>query len=92
MSIDIAPFRVRAKEAVDLKRRPTCVRPLYESTEQYRSLLDDHVKTLRKRQNLLYAHDRYSLLLIFQAMDAAGKDTSRALPERGRIGIFNRSS
>lgn len=126
MRIDIAPFRVRAKEAVDLKKRPTGVRPFYESTEQYRSLLDDHVQTLRKRQNLLYAHDRYSLLLIFQAMDAAGKDsvikhvmsglnpqgcqvfsfkhpsaeeldhdflwrTSRALPERGRIGIFNRS-
>jgi polyphosphate kinase 2 (PPK2 family) len=77
-------------------------------------------------QRILYAHDRYAVLLIFQAMDAAGKDstiravltgvnpagcqvfsfkqpstteldhdflwrTSRSLPERGRIGVFNRS-
>ena len=83
-------------------------------------------RQLADRQNLLYAHDRYALLLIFQAMDAAGKDgvikhvmsginpqgcqvfsfkhpsateldhdflwrTTECLPERGRIGIFNRS-
>jgi len=89
-------------------------------------MLAEHVKELSALQNLLYAHDRYALLLIFQAMDAAGKDgairhvmsgvnpqgcqvfsfknpsveeldhdflwrTSRCLPERGRIGIFNRS-
>jgi PPK2 family polyphosphate:nucleotide phosphotransferase len=81
---------------------------------------------LRELQDMLYAQDRYALLLIFQAMDAAGKDsaikhvmsglnpqgcqvfafkspseeeldhdflwrTTRALPERGRIGVFNRS-
>lgn len=84
------------------------------------------VKELRELQRIFYAHDRHSLLLVFQAMDAAGKDgtiravmsgvnpagcqvfsfkqpskneldhdflwrTSRCLPERGRIGIFNRS-
>lgn len=88
--------------------------------------LDDITSDLRKLQRKLYADDRYSLLLVFQAMDAAGKDGTiravmtginpagcqvftfkapshleldhdflwriwRRLPERGRIGIFNRS-
>ena len=91
-----------------------------------KDLLKDGVKALSKWQEKLYANDRWSLLLIFQAMDAAGKDgaiehvmsgvnpqgcmvtsfkqpsaqeldhdflwrTTKALPERGRIGIFNRS-
>jgi PPK2 family polyphosphate:nucleotide phosphotransferase len=89
-------------------------------------LLADHVEQLSSLQELLYASDRYAVLLIFQAMDTAGKDgaikhvmsgvnpqgcqvfsfkhpspaelqhdflwrTTRDLPERGRIGIFNRS-
>lgn len=88
--------------------------------------LKEHVKTLRLQQRALYAADRHAVLLVFQGMDAAGKDstiravmgginpagcqvfsfkkpsakeldhdflwrTSRAMPERGRIGIFNRS-
>jgi PPK2 family polyphosphate:nucleotide phosphotransferase len=126
MPIDISAFRVREGRTVDLKRWPTMVRPLYHSKAEYESLLADHVKKLSERQNLLYADDRYALLLIFQAMDAAGKDgvikhvmsgvnpqgcqvfsfkhpsaeeldhdflwrTTNCLPERGRIGIFNRS-
>jgi PPK2 family polyphosphate:nucleotide phosphotransferase len=94
--------------------------------KEAKDLLQDDVKALSKLQERLYADDRWSLLLIFQAMDAAGKDgaiehvmsgvnpqgcqvhsfkapsaaeldhdflwrTTRALPERGRIGIFNRS-
>jgi PPK2 family polyphosphate:nucleotide phosphotransferase len=89
-------------------------------------LLADGVKQLAKQQDMLYAQDTYSLLVVFQAMDAAGKDgtirhvmsginpqgcqvfsfkapsaeerdhdylwrTTKALPERGRIGIHNRS-
>jgi PPK2 family polyphosphate:nucleotide phosphotransferase len=126
MSIDISQFRVRQGRAVDLKKWPTRVRPLYDSKSQYQSVLADHVKRLSERQDLLYAHHRYALLVIFQAMDAAGKDsaikhvmsgvnpqgvqvfsfkrpsdeevdhdfvwrTTRCLPERGRIGVFNRS-
>ena len=37
-------------------------------------LLAEHIEQLAQRQDMLYAHDRYALLLIFQAMDAAGKD------------------
>jgi PPK2 family polyphosphate:nucleotide phosphotransferase len=126
MSIDVSPFRVKAGRKVNLKTWPTRVRPLYDSKAHYTSLLADHVKELSEQQNLLYAHDRYALLLIFQALDAAGKDgaikhvmsgvnpqgcqvfsfkhpsaeeldhdflwrTTKCLPERGRIGIFNRS-
>ena len=126
MPIDVSAFRVREGRTVTLKKWPTRVRPFYDSQSQYVSLLADHVKQLSERQNVLYADDRYALLVIFQAMDAAGKDgvirhvmsginpqgcqvfsfkhpsatdldhdflwrTTACLPERGRIGIFNRS-
>lgn len=126
MKIDVKAFRVREGTKVTLKKWPTAVKPFYKSKNDYEKLLADHVEKMGSRQNLLYAHDRYALLIIFQAMDAAGKDgaikhvmsginpqgcevysfkkpspqeldhdflwrTTRCLPERGRIGIFNRS-
>ena len=126
MKISTKSFRVRAGERVSLKKLPTQVKPFYSSAEDYQKLLAVHIKEMSERQSLLYAHNRYSLLLVFQAMDAAGKDgaikhvmsgvnpqgcqvfsfkhpsaeelehdflwrTTRNLPERGRIGIFNRS-
>jgi PPK2 family polyphosphate:nucleotide phosphotransferase len=126
MRIDVDRFRVRPGEQVRLKQRPTRVTPYYASKTEYQERLARHVEQMAELQNLLYADDRYALLLIFQAMDAAGKDscikhvmsginpqgcqvysfkhpsaeeldhdflwrTQRALPERGRIGIFNRS-
>jgi polyphosphate kinase 2 (PPK2 family) len=50
------------------------VEPLYESKRQYQKILSDHVAQLSSLQQLLYASNRYAVLLIFQAMDAAGKD------------------
>ena len=126
MNINGKKFRVRPGEKVKLKERPTMVKPLYDSKEQYQKLINEHVAALSSRQRLLYASGRYAVLLIFQGMDAAGKDgvirhvmsgvnpqgcevcsfkqpsaeemkhdflwrTTRRLPERGRIGIFNRS-
>ncbi len=126
MKISSKDFRVREGEEVNLKKWPTKVDPVYKSKEQYHELLGQHVVKLSLQQQLLYASNRYALLLIFQAMDAAGKDgaishvmsgvnpqgcqvfsfkhpspaelrhdflwrTTRELPERGRIGIFNRS-
>jgi PPK2 family polyphosphate:nucleotide phosphotransferase len=126
MKIRSADFRVQQGDKVDLDKRPTAVEPIYESKKQYKKLLKDHVAQLSSLQQLLYASDRYAVLLLFQAMDAAGKDgaikhvmsgvnpqgcqvfsykhpsamelqhdflwrTTRDLPERGRIGIFNRS-
>jgi PPK2 family polyphosphate:nucleotide phosphotransferase len=125
-TIDSKEYRVRPGHPVDLRKQPTRVRPGYASKDQYRVLLDRHIQELSSLQSLLYASNRYAVLLIFQAMDAAGKDgiikhvmsgvnpqgcqvfsfkhpsaeelehdflwsAVRRLPERGHIGIFNRS-
>ena len=47
---------------------------MYKSKEQYKKLLEEHVEQLSAQQQLLYASNRHAVLLIFQAMDAAGKD------------------
>jgi PPK2 family polyphosphate:nucleotide phosphotransferase len=126
MKIDPKDFRASAGEKVSLSECPTIVKPFYKSKKGYQRLLEDHVEQLSSLQRLHYASNRYALLLIFQGMDAAGKDgairhvmsgvnpqgcevfsfkqpsaeelehdflwrTTRCLPERGRIGIFNRS-
>ena len=126
MKIHTKNFRVREGDEVDLKKWPTKVDPVYKSKDQYKKLLDEHVAQLSSQQQLLYADNRHAVLLVFQAMDAAGKDgairhvmsgvnpqgcqvfsfkhpsaaelehdflwrTTRDLPARGRIGIFNRS-
>jgi PPK2 family polyphosphate:nucleotide phosphotransferase len=126
MKIKPEDFRVQAGDKVKLDKWPTEVKPAYTSKKAYRKLLDEQVAELSDLQRLLYASNRYSVLLIFQAMDAAGKDgairhvmsginpqgcqvfsfqhpsaqelehdflwrTTQSLPERGRIGIFNRS-
>jgi PPK2 family polyphosphate:nucleotide phosphotransferase len=126
MKINSNDFRVRSAEKVKLNEWPTIVKPFYKSKEHYQKLLGEHIKELSSLQDLHYASNRYALLLIFQGMDAAGKDgairhvmsgvnpqgcqvfsfkqpsaeelehdflwrTTRRLPERGQIGIFNRS-
>ncbi|HLN22394.1 MAG TPA: ADP-polyphosphate phosphotransferase [Patescibacteria group bacterium] len=126
MKIKSKDYRVHEGNDVNLHKWPTTVDPVYTSKEQYKMLLEDHVAKLSSHQQLLYASNRHAVLLIFQAMDAAGKDgairhvmsgvnpqgcqvfsfkhpsptelqhdflwrTTRDLPERGRIGIFNRS-
>ncbi len=67
-------LRVHPGEEVDLKRRATLIKPVYESKVEYQQLLDEHVARLSAVQELLYATNRYAFLIIFQAMDAAGKD------------------
>ena len=126
MKIDVDRFRIRADEKLNLGKRATMVDPVYQSKDEYKKILKNHVERLSELQQLLYASNRYAVLLIFQAMDAAGKDgairhvmsginpqgcrvfsykhptpvelahdflwrTTRDLPERGQIGIFNRS-
>ena len=124
----IRPARFRAPNGGGLRLSdwPTLVDPYYRSKGHAEELLDAHVDEMRELQDKLYAHDRYALLMIFQAMDAAGKDGAikhvmsgvnpqgcvvtsfkhpsaneldhdffwryvQRLPERGQIGIFNRS-
>ena len=119
-------FRVRPGEKVVLKKWPTRVKPICKSKKQYQKHLEAHIAELSSLQRLFYASNRNAILLIFQGMDAAGKDgairhvlsgidpqgcevssfkqpsagelehdflwrTTCRLPERGRIGIFNRS-
>jgi PPK2 family polyphosphate:nucleotide phosphotransferase len=124
--INPGDFRVPAGKAVSLRRWPTLGKPICDSKRTYHRLLRHQVRELSALQQLHYASNRCAVLLIFQAMDAAGKDgaikhvmsgvnpqgcqvfsfkhpsatelshdflwrTTRDLPERGRIGIFNRS-
>jgi PPK2 family polyphosphate:nucleotide phosphotransferase len=74
MHIKSEDFRVAAGAEVELKKWPTAVRPSYRSNREYRDKLSTHVKQLSAQQELLYASGRFALLMIFQAMDAAGKD------------------
>lgn len=124
--IDLPDFRVRPGSKVRLKSIDTDSTGSYESKETATKHLRKGVEELRRMQEMLYAQDQQALLLVFQAMDGAGKDstiehvmsginpqgcqvysfkspsseeldhdflwrTAKCLPERGRIGIFNRS-
>ena len=126
MKIDSKDFRVPKNAKIKLKKWSTKIKPCFESKEEYQNILENHVHELSDWQRLLESDHHYSLLLIFQGMDTAGKDgairhvlsgvnpqgcqvysfkspstvelehdflwrTTCQLPERGRIGIFNRS-
>jgi PPK2 family polyphosphate:nucleotide phosphotransferase len=125
-SLSTSAYRVKPDRKLRLKQYPTDVPPLYRSEQDAAEQLARQVERTSELQDVLYADDRYALLLVFQAMDAAGKDgaikhvmsgvnpqgcqvssfkqpsteeldhdflwrTAIRLPERGRIGIFNRS-
>src|SRR5689334_7075787 len=74
MKINSKDFRVRPGKKFELKEWPTRVKPFFQSKKQYQKLLKEHVETLSSLQQLHFASDRYALLLIFQGMDAGGKD------------------
>jgi len=76
MKSQASEFVVTEGSEVNLKKSPTLVSPLYSSKDDYERILDKHTEKLSKLQNVLYADDRYALLVIFQAMDAAGKDSA----------------
>src|SRR5678810_1248760 len=122
----VLKFRVGEGEKFRLKDHDPADTGKFGSKEDGKTRLTQGIARLRELQDRLYAQDRWAVLLIFQAMDAAGKDstiehvmsgvnpqgtpvfsfkspsaeeldhdfmwrTNRCLPERGRIGIFNRS-
>src|SRR5450631_2918200 len=74
MEISSKDFLVREGHKVNLRKWWTTVKPVYKSKEHYQKLLGEHVAQLSTQQELLYASNRYAILLIFKAMDAAGKD------------------
>ncbi|MEM6261682.1 MAG: polyphosphate kinase 2 family protein [Bacteroidota bacterium] len=125
-SVDYSSLRIDGTQKFELSSHPHKVSLLYENKSHYRGLIGDLRDEIDDLQNMMYAHDRYGMLLIFQAMDAAGKDgtirhvlsgvnphgleihsfkkpstreldhdfmwrTNRFMPQRGRIGVFNRS-
>ena len=71
MKVSSNVYRVRQGDEVNLKKWPTIVDPVYKSKKQYQELLGEHVAQLSSLQHLHYASNRYAVLLIFQAMDAA---------------------
>jgi polyphosphate kinase 2 (PPK2 family) len=74
MKINSKDFRVREGDQIKLHKWPTKVAPVYKSEQHYQKLLGEHVAQLSALQQLLYACNSHAILLIFQAMDAAGKD------------------
>ncbi|MEO6981713.1 MAG: hypothetical protein ABI072_01190 [Edaphobacter sp.] len=74
MKIRSDDFRVHPGKKFRLGDRPTVIKPFCKSKKQYRKTLESHVEELSSLQQLHYASHRYALLLIFQGMDAAGKD------------------
>ena len=119
-------FLVPFDESFSIASAPTSAEEFVDDKKDYKKKLENVIEDLYDLQRILYAHDKHAILLIFQAMDAAGKDstirnvmsginpagcqvfsfkkpssmeldhdflwrTNKNLPERGRIGIFNRS-
>jgi PPK2 family polyphosphate:nucleotide phosphotransferase len=74
MKIDTKDFLVKPGEKVKLKDWPTRVKTMCGSKEEYKQVLEKHVSALSSLQELLYGSNKYALLLVFQGMDAAGKD------------------
>jgi len=126
MTIKIGDFQATPGKNIELSQWPTHVKHFYDSKKDYKEALEDGINELSKQQKVLYAANSHAVLIVFQAMDAAGKDgairhvmsgvnpqgcqvfsfkhpsanelehdflwrTTKCLPERGRIGIFNRS-
>jgi PPK2 family polyphosphate:nucleotide phosphotransferase len=122
----LKPFRVTRGKGFDLSKMDPGETPGVKSKDHAQAFLKRGIDLLAEMQDKLYAQDQWGVLLVFQAMDAAGKDgaikhvmsginpqgcqvfsfkapsaeeldhdflwrTNRCLPERGRIGIFNRS-
>jgi PPK2 family polyphosphate:nucleotide phosphotransferase len=74
VTIEREAYRVPSADAVRLRDWPTTSEPTYASNAEYRAMLAADVEALSELQRRLYASDRYALLLLFQAMDTAGKD------------------
>ena len=127
LDVDIGKFTYDGRGKLDFSGFPQALdRTLYADDADYERRLAEFREEINDLQELMYAHDRYAMLIVFQAMDAAGKDgtighvmrgvnphgisvhpfkqpsteeldhdflwrTHKAMPERGRIGIFNRS-
>lgn len=126
LAIDPADFVQTGAKPFRIQDAPTKIQDFYTDKSDYAERQEEYREEIDALQSLMYAHNRYGVLLIFQALDAAGKDgtikhvmsgvnpfgvrihnfkrptetelehdflwrTMIALPERGTIGLFNRS-
>ena len=73
MAIDIRDFEYTGDKKFDIKKSKTKIKDFYESEEEYNTMMAELHEKMDKHQSLMYAHDRYSMLLILQASDAAGR-------------------
>jgi PPK2 family polyphosphate:nucleotide phosphotransferase len=122
----INSLTVDGSKGIDIRSFPTEIESMYNDKSDYKDQLKSWTKKLDDIQEKMYAHNRYGALVIFQALDAAGKDSTiravfkqvnphgtvfhsfkkptsielehdfmwrcfKKLPERGKIGVFNRS-
>ena len=67
-------YRIDGSEPLVLAERPNAVDRIYDDKSDYKKQIRDSRDAINELQRMMYAHDRYSLLCVFQAMDAAGKD------------------
>ena len=74
MKLNLAPFCNDGSAKFDIKKTATKISDLYEDKADYESLLAECSQQIDELQSLMYAHNRYGLLVVLQAMDAAGKD------------------
>jgi len=126
LKIDWDGIRFDGKRRFSISGSKTRISDLYKDRKDYEKKIRKLRRRIDRRQRVMYAHDRYSLLTVFQALDAAGKDstiravfsgvnphgveissfkrpneteldhnflwrTTVAMPQRGHIGVFNRS-
>lgn len=124
--INLDAFRYIPGKSPRLSQRPHKVDDFYEDKKEYTEMMEAYGEAMEEMQAMMYAQDRYAMLIIFQGMDTSGKDgaikhvmsgvnpagiqvftfkkpsdieldhdwmwrTTNCVPERGRIGIFNRS-
>lgn len=73
-SFNADDFRFDGSKKFDIKKSVTRFKDIYENKEEYEKMQADAARELDELQSMMYAHNRYGLLVIFQAMDAAGKD------------------
>jgi PPK2 family polyphosphate:nucleotide phosphotransferase len=74
--IDINDFLFDGNEKFSIKKSDTKIKDFYENEEDYEAILAEFHQKIDELQSMMYAHNRYGLLMIFQAMDAAGKDST----------------
>lgn len=73
-NFDIKDYKVNDKDSFKIKKYPTKIKDFYEDKTEYETLLSELQTEMDELQSMMYAHNRYGVLVIFQAMDAAGKD------------------